>query len=296
MIERRCGMSIEEMGYFTDRAVRSDRIIYTPTLFAKEALLYLQEVGSLQALKPHQSHRESLDSFLFFVVKNGRGELQFRGQKYSLSVGDCVFIDCRHPYYHRSSKDAPWSLKWMHFNGSMAATIYDKYLSRGGENVFPSNRIDQYMDVIDAVYRVADSEDYIRDMRINGYLQNFLTLLMEETYHPEQEIGGAKQESIHLVKEYLESHYEDKVTLDDLSQRFYINKYYLTKLFKQTYGVTVNSYLLQIGITRAKQLLRFTDLSVEMIGEKCGISDPNYFNRAFKKIEGLTPRRYRMMW
>ena len=184
----------------------------------------------------------------------------------------------------------------MHFNGSMAATIYEKYLSRGGENVFPSNRIDQYMDVIDAVYRVADSEDYIRDMRINGYLQNFLTLLMEETYHPEQEIGGAKQESIHLVKEYLESHYEDKVTLDDLSQRFYINKYYLTKLFKQTYGVTVNSYLLQIRITRAKQLLRFTDLSVEMIGEKCGISDPNYFNRAFKKIEGLTPRRYRMMW
>ena len=71
-------MSIEEMGYFTDRAVRSDRVIYTPTLFAKEALLYLQEVGSLQALKPHQSHRESLDSFLFFVVKNGRGELQFR--------------------------------------------------------------------------------------------------------------------------------------------------------------------------------------------------------------------------
>lgn len=65
MIERRCGMSIEEMGYFTDRAVRSDRVIYTPTLFAKEALLYLQEVGSLQALKPHQSHRESLDSFLF---------------------------------------------------------------------------------------------------------------------------------------------------------------------------------------------------------------------------------------
>ena len=58
MIERRCGMSIEEMGYFTDRAVRSDRIIYTPTLFAKEALLYLQEVGSLQALKPHQSRKE----------------------------------------------------------------------------------------------------------------------------------------------------------------------------------------------------------------------------------------------
>ena len=43
-------MSIEEMGYFTDRAVRSDRIIYSTTLFAKEALFYLQVVGSLQSL------------------------------------------------------------------------------------------------------------------------------------------------------------------------------------------------------------------------------------------------------
>ena len=57
------------------------------------------------------------------------------------------------------------------------------------------------------------------------------------------------------------------MTLDDLSQRFYINKYYLTKLFKQTYGVTVNSYLLQIRITRAKQLLRFTEQHSAMLTE-----------------------------
>ena len=45
--------------------VFSDRILYTPTSFAKTALLYLQEIGSLQAKKPHISSRTCLSSYLF---------------------------------------------------------------------------------------------------------------------------------------------------------------------------------------------------------------------------------------
>ena len=48
--------------------VFSDRILYTPTSFAKTALLYLQEIGSLQAKKPHTSSRTRLSSYLFFSV------------------------------------------------------------------------------------------------------------------------------------------------------------------------------------------------------------------------------------
>ena len=169
-------------------------------------------------------------------------------------------------------------------------------MERGGKNVFHTEKMTGYTHLLEAVQVMADSEDYIRDMRINEYLQKLLTLLMEETYRPVQESSSAKQENIQKVRDYLEAHYEERITLEGLAKQFYINKFYLTKLFKQTYGVTVNSYLMQIRITRAKQLLRFTDLSIELIGEKCGISDPNYFSRAFKKTEGLTPGRYRRMW
>ena len=169
-------------------------------------------------------------------------------------------------------------------------------MERGGKNVFHTEKMTGYTHLLETVQVMADSEDYIRDMRINEYLQKLLTLLMEETYRPVQQSSRAKQENIQKVRDYLEAHYEERITLEGLAERFYINKFYLTKLFKQTYGVTVNSYLMQIRITRAKQLLRFTDLSIELIGEKCGISDPNYFSRAFKKMEGLTPGRYRRMW
>ena len=162
--------------------------------------------------------------------------------------------------------------------------------------MFHTEKMSGYTHLLEAVYGVADSEDYIRDMRINEYLQRLLTLLMEETYRPVKENGSEKQESIRNIKDYLEAHYEERISLEDLAQRFFINKFYLMKRFKQTYGVTVNSYLMQIRITRAKQLLRFTDLPIERIGEKCGIPDPNYFTRAFKKLEGLTPGKYRRMW
>lgn len=115
----------------------------------------------------------------------------FADKNISLSVGDCVFIVADIRITIEVLRMDPWSLKWMHFNGSMAATIYDKYLSRGGENVFPSSRIDQYMDVIDAVYRVADSEDYIRDMRIRISAE-FFDIVMEETYHRSRKLVECK--------------------------------------------------------------------------------------------------------
>ena len=77
---------------------------------------------------------------------------------------------------------------------------------------------------------------------------------------------------------------------------FYINKFYLTKIFKEVYGTTVNGYVIARRITRAKQLLRFSELSVEEVGEAVGMPEPDYFSRVFKKIEGISPREYRKKW
>ena len=75
------------------------------------------------------------------------------------------------------------------------------------------------------------------------------------------------------VKEYLDEHYTEKLTLDDLAEKFFINKFYLSKIFKETYGTTVNNYLISKRITRAKQLLRFTDMTVDEIGVGVGMGD-----------------------
>ena len=80
---------------FHGNLVTSNRIIYTPSVFAKTNLIHLQEIGSLKAQKPHVSRRDNLASYLFFMVLSGSGTLEYDGVTYELKGGDCVFIDCK---------------------------------------------------------------------------------------------------------------------------------------------------------------------------------------------------------
>lgn len=282
---------------FQGSSVKSKRIIYTPSNFAKTNLLHLQEVGELTAIKPHVNSREGLNSFLFFIVANGMGKLIYDNKDYSLNKGDCVFIDCRKPYSHSSSKENLWSLKWVHFYGFNANGIYEKYSERGGLPVFTPECSSAFSKVLNEIFTIAGSEDYIRDMKINEKLTVLFTLIMAESWHPENIARiGAKKQSLQNVKKHLEEHYTEKICLDDLAEKFYINKFYLTRVFKEQFGITLLSYLDQIRITHAKQLLRFSELTVEEVGREVGIEDGAYFNRVFKKVEGITPGEYRRMW
>ena len=119
---------------------------------------------------------------------------------------------------------------------------------------------------------------------------------MSESWHPEDATTAKKKASVADVKEFLDSHYNEKITLDGLATHFYINKYYLTKVFKEQYGQSITAYLLNIRITKAKQLLRFSEKSVEEIGMEVGLGAPHYFSQTFKSVEGVPPSVYRKQW
>ena len=224
-------------------SVSSSRIIYTPSTFARTSLLHLQEAGSLQAIHPHTSTRTNLLSFLCFIVLSGKGELSYEEQTYQLSEGDCVFIDCRKAYSHSTSNDL-WSLQWCHFYAPSLPAVYEKYKERGGRPVFHPADIKPFTTLLTDIYDLASSSDYIRDMRINEKLGTLLTLLMEQSWHPETVTVSRKRMELAAVKEYLDEHYTEKLTLDDLAEKFFINKFYLSKIFKEAYGTTVNNYLI----------------------------------------------------
>ena len=285
-----------EQKYFTTASiVSSNRVLYTPSSFARTSLLHLQEIGELQALAPHTSSRANLQSYLFFIVLSGEGELSYEGKTYSLEPGSCVYIDCRKAYSHTTSEKL-WSLRWCHFYGPSLSSIYDKYCERGGRPVFNPAESAPFISTLDSLYTLASGSDYIRDMRINEELNKLCTFLMEQSWHPEDAVTAPKKISVVEVKEYLEQNYATRITLDSLASRFYINKYYLTRVFKEQYGQSITSYLTSLRVTHAKQLLRFTDKTVEEIGLECGLGALHYFSRVFKEVEGVAPSVYRSQW
>ena len=285
--------------FISSPSVQSSRILYTPSPFARSSLLHLQEVGSLSAIRPHTSKREKLQSYLCFMVEDGEGELVYEGKKYELRSGDVVFIDCRKAYSHSTGMNPNaglWSLRWCHFYGPSMPAIYAKYCERGGLPVIRGADVSQYAAILTDIYTLASSSDYIRDMRINGKLNDLLTLLMESSWHREAHTNAPKKMEISRVKSFLDEHYKEKLSLESVASHFFIDKHYLARLFKEQYGVTLVTYLQQVRITHAKRMLRFTDKSIEEIGLECGIGELNYFSRVFKKLEGVSPSEFRRVW
>ena len=310
-------------------SVQSSRILYTPSPFARSSLLHLQEVGSLTAIKPHTSKREKLQSYLCFMVEDGEGELVYEGKKYKLRSGDVVFIDCRKAYSHSTGNSSSvdnnhsteekdggklWSLRWCHFYGPSMPAIYAKYCERGGlpvireadmgrradmgrgDDASGGADVSKYAAILSDIYTLASSSDYIRDMRINGKLNDLLTLLMESSWHREAHTNAPKKMEISRVKSFLDEHYKEKLSLESVASHFFIDKHYLARLFKEHYGATLVTYLQQVRITHAKRMLRFTDKSIEEIGLECGIGELNYFSRVFKNLEGISPSEFRRVW
>ena len=144
----------------------------------------MQETGTLTATKPHKSQHKSLLSYLFFIVTDGSGSLEYKGKIYPLKKGDCVFISCENEYAHITDKKDLWTLKWVHCYGDTLPAVYEKYRERGGQPVFHPNSITEYIDILDQLFEIASSEDHLRDMRINETICMLLTKIMEMSWDP----------------------------------------------------------------------------------------------------------------
>ncbi|MEK6797169.1 MAG: AraC family transcriptional regulator [Spirochaetota bacterium] len=96
----------------------------------------------------------------------------------------------------------------------------------------------------------------------------------------------------HLLA-YLDKHYHSKIRLSDAASHTGLSKYYFAHRFKAIYGVSFMDFVTKIRLSKAENLLRYTDRSVGDIALSVGFSDLAYFTRMFRKYRGKTPREFR---
>ncbi|EPY06197.1 two component transcriptional regulator [Paenibacillus alvei TS-15] len=96
------------------------------------------------------------------------------------------------------------------------------------------------------------------------------------------------------AKAYMKLHYADlDISIHTVCRHLHISAGYFSHIFKKEAKTTFVSYLLELRMEAAKELLRSTDLKAFEIGEKVGYADPNYFSFSFRKRYGLSPKEYR---
>ena len=129
---------------------------------------------------------------------------------------------------------------------------------------------------------------------VRGMLTQLKKSIIEQiAMKPDNKLENVKNEIFRNILGDVNDHFLQDISINSLSQKYFINTSYLCQLFKKELGMTFTEYISSLRIHYACRLLTNSGFSVHEISEKCGYRDYFYFTRVFKRLTGKTPSQYR---
>jgi transcriptional regulator GlxA family with amidase domain len=98
---------------------------------------------------------------------------------------------------------------------------------------------------------------------------------------------------VHKVCLFIQDHYADKITLEQLAEITHVSESHLRLLFRTNLNISPMAYLQQVRLNKAKELLLLTSYPIRDIAEMVGFDDWSYFGRVFRKVKNISPNEYR---
>lgn len=272
-----------------------DIIFFTPSDFEKASGAWPIRIGQNIA-KPnyHIGPRTSPYYYLLFILE-GAGTFYQDGQVYSLRPRDIfsLFPHVTHEYV--TDPDTPLRKIFMAFDGELAPQL----LSRVGltpesphrTGVLTSEMANGMRSFMEEARPTAEQE---RDL---GRLMRFLGIFdcMTKYSPPGTLPAGEGTPWLQKGKEYMDIHFAGGITVEGVSTYAGVDRTHFTKQFRKSYGLSPMQYIQRLKMNQARRLLNETTLSLTEIAHTVGYPDLFSFSKAFKRMVGLSPKRYRKL-
>lgn len=145
----------------------------------------------------------------------------------------------------------------------------------------------RYLDI--ALQHISDT--VLSNMRrhyMEMFLQYMITIMQNYLKTTDEKKSIAMS-----IKEYVDEHYAENIHRDCLTDVFFLDPNYASKIFKKEMGISFKDYIIQKRIDTAKDLLQNTNLPVNTVANNVGYDNYSYFSRIFKKVTDMTPIEYR---
>jgi len=264
---------------------------FYPSARARASWLYLQSLLDAGFGPSYYTVRRDLDSWLLLQTTAGEGFLRYEGKEYSLLPGDVFLIDCHRPHDYRTAQHN-WNYRLAHFAGNAMPDYYAPILSSKNV-VFHFERDSVFETLFRQLYALSK-----KDAAENELLENcILTQLLTEVLRTLPQFDRCRYpKRIQDICVWLTEHCCEQLTIQEIADHFSISKYYLCREFRKYTGVTVFSYIEEGRMNVAKQLLRYSGISVAAVAECVGYQDQSNFGRIFRRAEGISPSAYRKKW
>lgn len=107
------------------------------------------------------------------------------------------------------------------------------------------------------------------------------------------EDGDRYEERLYQINHYINSNYDQPISMKELSEKLFLSNGYLSRFFKKNYGMSFANYLTNVRVLHAADELLYTDVPVTHVAYDCGFTSAALFNKVFKKSYGMTPTEFR---
>ena len=260
---------------------------FSPSLLAREHLLYVVCAGDFTYAPGYELTRSSFDSYLMEIILEGRVNIETEGERLTARAGQAVLIDCNKP--HRYHSDTGWHALWVHFDGAPAKGYFSLILRQNGR-VFATHRLQEAHEALQGIFDMFHQGQPLSETRMALYLTQALTALSESA-EPAIMSGGAGP--INRAVELINRRVGEEPSVTELARMVGLSEYHFIRVFRQLMGVTPGQYIIISRMNHAKYLLKTTALSVGEIAAMAGYSSESMFTAAFRRTQGMTPTQYR---
>ncbi|WP_165763753.1 AraC family transcriptional regulator [Halalkalibacter urbisdiaboli] len=235
--------------------------------------------------------RKEKDIYIFQYTLSGEGALTIDGETYYVKKGQAfmVKVPSEHIYY-LPEQSVEWEFIFLTLQGEAAATCWENMTRQYG-NLFQIPIESDLMKHVFEIYKQA-YEHNLHDPYYSSS-QAYMFLMLCYRHFKQYKPNDHLPDSIMRATHFIQLHYQNYVTVDDIAVASGLSKYYLIKRFRETMNMTPNQYLTKVRLEHAVHLLKQTNFTIKEIAIKVGYSNDNYFNKVFKKVVGISPGEFR---
>ena len=226
---------------------------------------------------------------MFFITR-GHGVFQVRRERFPVAINDLVVINTQVPHTEISQSDSPMEYVVLGVEGLETLTDLGgcALLHLLGEQ-----------EPVSACLRQITREIRERQPGCDEVCQKLLEIILlrllrrEDLALSSAPEGPRGSRECDLVRRYIDNHFKENLTLDQLAGMVHMSKYYLSHSFRKEFQTSPISYLISRRIQESRFLLRETDLRLSQIAQILGFSSLSYFSQSFRRLENMSPLEYR---
>lgn len=257
--------------------------------------LKVYQYGHEECTPGHSFGPALRDHYLLHFVSNGHGNFYIDNKCYSLSAGDGFLITPGIVTSYCADIDDPWTYSWIGFRDQNA----EYYLNQAGLNeknpVFSCGNSEALFHIFSQL-KTLKQNTISEQIRMTSYLYMLLALIIENASSFDSHskaFFSSKDEYIKNAVAYIQTNYSRKLSVSEVSKFIGLNRSYLGTIFKEQTGLSLQNFITNFRIDKAKKLLSDMSMSVGDVSRSVGYDDPLAFSKLFKKNVGISPNAYR---